>query len=197
MDARAWDERYAAAPLLWSAGPNALFAELTEDLPPGRALDLAAGEGRTALWLASRGWTVTAVDFSGVALDKGRVLSERAGVTVDWVRADVTEPAAIRGSYDLVAVLYLHLAEKVIRDVLRRAVDAVAPGGRLVLIGHDRDNISHGTGGPQDPAILYTTELLADWLGDLEVRRLEQVPRPVGEQTAIDTLLVATARDAG
>lgn len=192
MDAQAWDERYAAAPLVWSAGPNALFAALTEDLPPGTALDLAAGEGRTALWLAGRGWTVTAVDFSGVALGKGRTLADRTGLAVDWVQADVTDPSAVAGTYDLVALLYLHLVEDEIRAVLRRAAAAVAPGGRLVLIGHDRDNLAYGTGGPQDPDILYTTGLLASSLDDLDVQRLEQVRRPVGDRSAIDTLLVAT-----
>ncbi|MFL6133228.1 MAG: class I SAM-dependent methyltransferase, partial [Nocardioidaceae bacterium] len=72
MDARAWDERYAASELIWSATPNRFVeAELTS-LPPGRAVDLAAGEGRNALWLADRGWHVTAVDFSLAGLDKGR-----------------------------------------------------------------------------------------------------------------------------
>ena len=64
MDAPEWDARYAATPMVWSAGPNALFAELAAGLPPGRALDVACGEGRTALWLAARGWQVRAVDFS-------------------------------------------------------------------------------------------------------------------------------------
>src|SRR5271165_7659380 len=89
MDAHAWDDRYSAAELLWSADPNVFVAEEAGRLPPGRGVDLACGEGRNAIWLAGRRWTVTAVDFSAVALDKGRRLAERAGVTVHWVNHDV------------------------------------------------------------------------------------------------------------
>src|SRR5689334_5266073 len=106
MDAAAWDERYAAADLVWSAEPNRFVAEELADLPPGRALDLATGEGRNAIWLARRGWDVTGVDFSQVALDKGRRLA--GDTVVRWVCADATrweEPA----SYDLVLLAYLQL----------------------------------------------------------------------------------------
>src|SRR4051812_9854296 len=93
MDAAAWDERYAAAELGWSASPNRFVAAELADLSPGRALDLAAGEGRNALWLAERGWQVTAVDFSRVGLEKARALQRRhprgAQLQVEWVHADV------------------------------------------------------------------------------------------------------------
>ena len=75
MDASEWDRRYAAADLVWSAGPNAVVAREADDLPPGRALDLASGEGRNAIWLAERGWRVTAVDFSAVATERTRQLA--------------------------------------------------------------------------------------------------------------------------
>ena len=88
MDAARWDERYAATDLLWSAEPNRFVAENLADLPPGRALDLAAGEGRNAIWLARRGWDVTAADFSQVALDRGRRIAGET--TVRWVCADAT-----------------------------------------------------------------------------------------------------------
>ena len=105
MDARAWDERYAASELVWSATPNQFVAAELADLDPGRALDLAAGEGRNALWLADRGWQVTAVDFSQVALDKGRALQARhehgSDLQVDWVRADALtfEPGRGRSTW--------------------------------------------------------------------------------------------------
>ncbi len=79
-DPQSWDARYAGTDHVWSAEPNALAAELVADLPPGRALDLAAGEGRMALWLAARGWTVTALDFSAVGLAKGQARAEQDGL---------------------------------------------------------------------------------------------------------------------
>jgi hypothetical protein len=90
-----------------------------------------------------------------------------------------------------VAVLYLHLPPDEMRDVLVRAAAAVAPEGTLFVLGHDRDNLDHGCGGPQDPTILYTTDFLGAATTELTPQRLEQVRRPTPEGDAIDTLLVA------
>src|SRR3954447_15014405 len=118
MRAADWDQRYAEQ-RQWSAEPNALVAELLAGLPPGAAVDLAAGEGRHALWLAGRGWRVTAVDLSAPGLARGR---RRPGADrVTWVTADVVEWDAPPGSLDLLLVAYLHLPETQITTLLRRA----------------------------------------------------------------------------
>jgi len=192
MDADAWDERYADHELVWSAEPNRFVAEELADLPPGRAVDLAAGEGRNAIWLARRGWRVTAVDFSQVALDKGRTL---AGDTeVAWVCADATawrpdEPV------DLVVVAYLQLPADQRRQAVRGAVESLLPGGTFLLVAHDSSNLTEGTGGPQDPAVLMTAEdVLADLDGlDVEVRRAGRVAREVtpGDDHRGDAALTA------
>jgi SAM-dependent methyltransferase len=191
VDSRAWDERYAAAPLVWSAGPNALFAELAGPWPPGRALDVACGEGRTAVWLAGRGWSVRAVDFSAVGVEKARRRAEQEGVDVEWQVLDVVG-ADLGTGYDLVVVLYLHLPEHQSAAVLAACGRALAPGGRLVYLGHARDNLRRGVGGPQDPTVLPTPELLAAWAGDLVVERCEHVDRATPDGTAVDVLLVAS-----
>src|SRR3954464_10105171 len=119
MDAAGWDERYAATDLVWSAEPNQFVAAESADLPSGRALDLAAGEGRNAIWLAQRGWTVTAADFSRVGLDKGRRLAEHAGVSdrIGWVLADATA-TDWAAEFDLVVVAYLQLAQSERREAV-------------------------------------------------------------------------------
>ena len=165
MDAHAWDERYAGSELVWSAEPNLFVAREVADLPPGRALDLAAGEGRNAIWLAQQGWSVTAADFSQVALDKGQRLAERLGGAdaVRWVRADATrwdEPAA----YDLVVMAYLQLPGEQRRAAVRAAYASLTVGGTLLLVAHDATNLAEGTGGPQDPAVLMRAD---DGLADL------------------------------
>jgi SAM-dependent methyltransferase len=180
VDAHAWDERYAGSELVWSVEPNTFVAGELAELAPGRALDLAAGEGRNAIWLARRGWDVTAADFSQVALDKGRRLAGE--VAVRWVCADATtwdEPA----SYDLVVLAYLQLAAAERRAAVRAAYASLVPGGTLFLVAHDSTNLAEGTGGPQDPAVLYTAE---DVLGDLageryDVVRAGRVARTVGD----------------
>lgn len=202
MDSDAWDERYAASELVWSAGPNEFVEAACADLPPGRALDLAAGEGRNAIWLAQRGWDTTAVDFSAVALDKGRRLA--AGVNVEWVLADATTWER-PGAYDLVVVAYLQLPEAARREAVRRGFGSVAPGGTFFLVAHDTTNLTEGTGGPQDASVLMTAEdVLRDLAGQsFDVVRAERVPREVtaaddhgGElrRTAWDCLVHLTRR---
>jgi SAM-dependent methyltransferase len=211
VDARGWDERYAAADLVWSATPNRFVEAELAELPAGRALDLAAGEGRNALWLAGRGWQVTAVDFSLVGLDKGRALQERhdrgRDLHVEWVHADVLNYDPGRVPFDLVLVAYLQLPAQERRTAVRRAFGALRAGGTFFLVAHDATNLAEGTGGPQDPAVLYTAEeVLADLDGEgFEVQRAERVSRVVeaagdehrgeAERTAYDCLvrLVRTA----
>jgi SAM-dependent methyltransferase len=205
VDRAAWDARYAAAGHVWGAEPNRFVVEVVEDRPPGRALDLACGEGRNAVWLARRGWRVTGVDFSPVALAKAAELAAAAGLAaeaVELVEADVLEWRPPSGAFDLVLVAYLHLPEPHRRIVLERAAGAVAPGGICCILGHDRANLADGVGGPQDPAVLPTAEELAGVLGavGLEVRRAQlrtrEVDTPDGPRTAIDHLVVAS-RPAG
>jgi SAM-dependent methyltransferase len=186
MRAEDWDERYAERQQ-WSSEPNALIAELLAGLPPGQAVDLAAGEGRHALWLAGLGWQVTAVDFSAVGL--GRGAAQPGAERVTWVTADVTTWTAPPASTDLVVVAYLHLPEADTVDVLTRAVGWLRPGGRLLVLGHDVANIASGVGGPQEPSILHSVERLAPVAELLTVDRLEQVPRETPAGTALDTLL--------
>jgi SAM-dependent methyltransferase len=187
MRAEDWDERYAERQQ-WSAEPNAQIAELLADLPPGDAVDLAAGEGRHALWLTGLGWRVTAVDFSDLGLARGR--AQPGADRVTWVTADVTTWSAEPASLDLVLVAYLHLAEAETAALLTRAVSWLRPGGRLLVLGHDVANPAAGVGGPQDPAILHSVDRLAPVAGLLAVDRLEQVSRRTPAGTALDTLLL-------
>jgi SAM-dependent methyltransferase len=190
-----WDARYAQKELLWSAEPNRLFAAEVGGLPPGRALDLACGEGRNAIWLAERGWRVTAVDFSEVAITKARTLAASRGAEVEWVVADVLDHESERGDFDLVAVLYLQLPREEMLQAVRTAAGAVAPGGTLVVLGHDTTNLTRGHGGPKDASVLYTAEDFVPTLGDFVVERAEAVerivPLPDGEAVAIDAFLRA------
>jgi SAM-dependent methyltransferase len=200
VDAREWDERYAAAELVWSADPNRFVAAELGGLPAGRALDLGAGEGRNAIWLAERGWQVTAVDFSGVALAKGAKLAASRGVSINWVQADLTSYWP-DGGYDVVLLAYVHLPPAEWHAVLAVAAAALAPGGTLLVIGHDKDNIAHGYGGPQGPEILHRADDVVAALPGLEIARAGQVRRAVttgdGERVAIDTLVRAQRpRDA-
>lgn len=197
MDAGDWDERYRAKELVWGGQPNRWVVEETGDLPPGRALDLACGEGRNALWLAARGWRVRAVDFSAVALEKARTLATAdpdVASRVAWINADATTYTSTE-PVDLALLCYLQLPAAQRRAAVRAAAAALAPGGRLIVIGHDSTNLADGTGGPQDPAVLFTA---ADIAGDLDstglrIDRADAVARPVdgAARPAIDALVRA------
>lgn len=193
MDARGWDERYSGHELVWSAGPNRFVAEECARLAPGRALDLACGEGRNALWLAELGWSVTAVDFSPVGIARARELAEARGLTLDLLVEDVTTWKPPAGAFDLVVIAYLQLPE--IGAVLARASEALAPGGVLMFVGHDRTNLTEGVGGPQDPAVLHTPSDVTAALPGLTVQRAERARRAVEvdgeERFAVDTLVRA------
>lgn len=152
-DAAHWDSRYAVDDQLWASGPSALVVEVVTRLGPGagrRALDVGAGEGRHAVWLAQRGWQVTAVDFSQVAVERGRAHAAEAGVEVEWVVADVDgwEPPS---GVDLVLLAWLRPEP----ETLARLVAALNPGGHLVLTGHGRPRAGARTSRyRQDPAAL-------------------------------------------
>ena len=195
MERAEWDERYASTELVWSAGPNQFVAAELADLPPGRALDLGAGEGRNAIWLAGRGWQVTAVDFSAAGLAKAARLAAGRGVTVDWVNADLTGYQPAPGAYDLVLIAYMQLVPEAFRSLLAVASSALAAGGTLLVVGHDADNIAHGHGGPQDPERLHRADDIVAALPGLVIHRAGQARRPVqtpdGERVAIDTVVRA------
>lgn len=195
MKAEDWDERWRLRLAERMREPSRFLLEAAGDLAPGRALDLACGAGRNATWLAERGWHVTAVDFSPVALSAARALAAERGVEVDWIEADVVRWQPPARTFDLVCVLYLQLPASERRAVHARAADAVAPGGELLVVAHHRDNLSEGYGGPKSPAVLFTEEEVAAELPGLVVERSERVPRPVvdedGEHVAIDLAVLA------
>ena len=179
-----WDDRYAASPLVSSSGPNAVVAHETADLPPGRALDLAAGEGRNALWLAEHGWQVTAVDFSAVATRRtAELAAQRLGVDAERLTAVTADLGAWTPSdpVDLTVLAYFQVPAGVRRRVHRTAAGALAPGGTFLLVAHHSDNLEHGVGGPQDATVLFgPDDVVADLEGTgLVIDRAERVDRPV------------------
>ncbi|WP_051275083.1 bifunctional 2-polyprenyl-6-hydroxyphenol methylase/3-demethylubiquinol 3-O-methyltransferase UbiG [Cellulomonas sp. URHD0024] len=129
-----WDERYGSADRVWSGNPNPQLVSVVSPLTAGDALDVGAGEGADAIWLASRGWTVTAVDISRVALERAAALA--GDLPISWQLTDVLswEPGVDR--YDLVSAQFMHLPSDELRDLHRRLAAAVRPGGMLLVVGH-------------------------------------------------------------
>jgi SAM-dependent methyltransferase len=198
MDAAAWDARYAGSELVWGTDPNRFVAAELEGLPPGRVLDIACGEGRNAIWLATRGWHATGVDFSSAAIARARQLAADAGVEgrSEFVVGDAVAGPLPAGSFDAVVVAYLQLPAEQRRAALRHAAEALATDGVLVVVAHDSTNLTDGFGGPQDERVLYTADDVVtdlDGIPGLVVEKAERVRRPVttpeGEGTAVDALV--------
>ena len=192
MEREDWNARHGEGGLLFGTEPNRFLVAEAASLEPGRALDLACGSGRNAVWLAQQGWSVVGADFSDVALEQARGLAAERGVEVEWVEADLREWELPPRAFDLVAVLYLQLPGEELGAILRRAAEAVGGGGTMLVVGHHADNLASGFGGPKDPRVLFTPEGVAAELDGLVVEKAEVVLRPVeGERDAIDALVRA------
>ena len=192
-----WDERHAARQPIESFEPDPTLVDEIGSLRPGRALDLGAGDGRNAIWLAIQGWQVTAVDFSQVALDRGRALATASGVRVEWQLADLLEWSPGASRFDLVTLFFIHLPSDERRDVYARAAAAVAPGGTLLIVGHDRTNLVDGVGGPQDPTVLFTPGEIAADLAGFRVDRADVARRRVLDGDGPIDAIVRAVRVSG
>ena len=158
MDREQWNERYGGDDLVWTSTPNQFLVSEVSDLPVGRAVDLACGERRNAVWLAELGWTVTGVDFSPVGLAKADRLARSRQVDVKWTESSVEEWTSSPDGFDLVAVFYLQLPQPERSVALTVAATAVAPGGCLLVVAHDHENLTRGFGGPPNEAVLYSVK---------------------------------------
>lgn len=194
-----WNKRHAAGDFE-DIGPNPTLVAAASGLAPGRALELAVGSGTNAVWLASQGWQTTAVDWSPVGLANGRAKADAARLQVEWLERNLLKWSPPARAYDLVVIVYLHLEPEERRPVYARAAAAVAPGGRLLIVGHDRLNAMEGEGGPPDPARLFTADEIGRELATadpgLTVERADVVRRvPPPGRAPIDALLVLRRGD--
>ncbi|MGI8809336.1 MAG: class I SAM-dependent methyltransferase [Acidimicrobiales bacterium] len=192
MDRQGWDERYAASDQTFLRDPNRQVVEEIGSLPPGRALDLATGEGRHAVWLAALGWHVVAVDFSEVGLRRGQARAREEGHPVHFVQADVHTLRLPAGRFDLVLAAFFHPRPTERTALYPSMAQALAPGGSLLQVSYDRANLDEGTGGPKDPDFLLDPPVLAaelEALG-LEVTRAESVRlrAPKADGTEVDVV---------
>ncbi len=175
---QAWDERYRSQPQNWSGNPNPVLVTEVANLPPGTALDAGSGEGADAVWLATRGWHVTGAELSTTALKRAAAQAEQLGLPVTWQHLDLTrQPAS--GTYDLVSAFFLHLPPVPRRTLFARLAAAVAPGGTLLIVGHDPSD-SHTTMPRHGLAEMgWTADEVADALGDgWTIVVAEARPRP-------------------
>ena len=155
-----WNERYRQHSAVWSGEPNPQLVSEACELAAGTALDAGCGEGADAVWLAERGWRVTAVDVSSVALERGAAAAARAGEDVarriEWVHENLTAWSPRPSSYDLVSVQFMQLPRALREPMFRRLAAAVAPSGTLLVVGHHPSDLQTAVRRPRMPDLLYT-----------------------------------------
>lgn len=156
MTAAQWDERYRAEPDLWTREPNARLAQFAVQLEPGRALDIGAGDGRNAIWLAAQGWAVTAIDLSTVALKRAAERAAARGTRLECVVADWREHDFGEAAFDLVVVSFMHPQPDERQALFERVDRALVPGGHVFTVGVILAD--HGRRGPPDADRLYTLD---------------------------------------
>ncbi|MER5394296.1 class I SAM-dependent methyltransferase [Saccharopolyspora sp. NPDC002686] len=196
MDEQFWDERYRSRDQLFSGNPNGVLVAEASDLPPGQALDVGCGEGADALWLARRGWCVTGVDISRVALERAARTSADLADRVAWQHGDPTTTPPPADSFDLVNVQYFPLLQQPGHSALRGLLSAVAPGGTLLFASHDPADLPPDQERDFDPDDFYRPEdvvaLLDDsWTVLIDETRPRTAPAPPGTHHVHDVVLKA------
>ncbi|HEY4017165.1 MAG TPA: methyltransferase domain-containing protein [Pseudonocardiaceae bacterium] len=199
MDAQIWDELYSSREQLFSGNPNGVLVTEVAELEPGQALDVGCGEGGDALWLARRGWRVTAVDISQVALDRAAEAGSDVAGQVAWTRGDLTSTPLPAGSFDLVSAQYFPLPREPEHTALRALLASVAPGGTLLVAGHDLADLPPGHGHGLDPADFYQPSEIAKLLDEhwtvlIDEIRPRTAPAPEGTEHVNDAVLRARRR---
>jgi SAM-dependent methyltransferase len=196
MDAQFWDEMYASRERLFSGNPNGVLVTEVAALPPGQALDVGCGEGGDALWLARRGWKVTAVDISRTALERGMAAGPDVAGQVAWTRADLAATPPPEAAFDLVSCQYFPLLRTAGHAGLRGLLEAVAPGGTLLFVGHDLADLPERVANGLAPRDFYQPDEIAGqlrcgWVIEVNETRPRTAPAPEGTHHVRDSVLRA------
>ncbi len=197
-----WDEKYLSKPKIWSGQPNPQLTAEAEGLVPGAALDLGCGEGADAIWLAARGWAVTGLDVSAVALDRAAAHARAADLAADieWIQQDLASWVPDR-QFDLVSAQFLHSTLTPWQQTLRLAAAAVRAGGTLLIVGHHPAGLPPW-GAHHGPELYFTAEDLVrelgleapEWRLDVAAARQRSVTGPAGEAAILTDAVLRANR---
>lgn len=176
-----WDNRYSTPDFVFGTEPNDFLRAVADRIPAGPVLCLAEGEGRNAVFLATHGHAVTATDLSATGLAKAQTLAAQRGVALTTEAADLAAYPIAPGAWSGIVAIFMHLPPDLRRDVLGRATAGLRPGGVFLLEAYTPAQLAFGTGGPKDPALLPTLELLRTELPGLEFEIGRELERDVHE----------------
>ena len=181
MDTEFWNNRYAAPQYIYGETPNAFLAEMASKIPDGPVLCLAEGEGRNAVYLATLGHRVTAVDQSAAGLAKAQRLAAARSVQIETRIADLESFAIKPDTWSGIISIFAHLPSAIRRRVHAEAVRGLRPGGVFVLEAYTPAQLAFDTGGPKSPELLMTLAALRDEFAGLELLIGREIEREVIE----------------
>ncbi len=176
-----WNERYNTETYAYGIVPNAFLTAMYDKLPSGKILCIGEGEGRNAVWLAEQGDTVTAVDLSEIGLKKANKLARSRGVAITTVHADLTDFTIENSQWDAIVSIFCHLPPALRKDIHRRCVMGLRPGGAFLLEAYAPLQLEYKTGGPSAVEMMMDVPSLTTELTGLEFIHLQERVREVNE----------------
>jgi 2-polyprenyl-3-methyl-5-hydroxy-6-metoxy-1,4-benzoquinol methylase len=187
-----WDERFSAKHYVYGKVPNQFFKEQIDGLAPGKALFIGEGEGRNAVYAASKGWIVDAVDISKEAKNKAESLAAEFDVKINYIVTDISEYSPGEIEYDLIVLIFFHVMPDLREETHLKVKNALKPGGKILLECYEKDQLKYNSGGPKNEALLYSLEDIYTDFNELnivsfskKIIRLEEGPLHQGDACVI------------
>ena len=175
-----WNQRYREKDWVYGEAPNQFFKQFIDSHKPGTVLLPADGEGRNAVYAASKGWQVDAFDFSEVARSKALAFAKDKNVTIDYALKNIEDFKSGK-KYDLVALSYVHLPEKLRKKFHIEVYESIKPGGYLILEAFAKEQLQFDSGGPGDESLLYDAPSICSDFPFLHMLACEQVELELNE----------------
>lgn len=168
-----WDERYSQQEYIYGEEPNVFFAEQLNKLTPGKIILPCEGEGRNAVYAATQGWSVSAFDSSEAGRAKAIQLADKKGVSIDYIIDDALTVTYPDNSADVVALIYAHFPPAVRKQLLKKVITWLKPGGCVIMEVFNPEQLNNSSGGPKDASMLYTEDIIKEDLGSLRIALLQ------------------------
>ncbi|MCW8848905.1 MAG: class I SAM-dependent methyltransferase [Melioribacteraceae bacterium] len=165
-----WNERYNSEEYFFGKEPNDFFKEVIDNIQPGKALFIGEGEGRNSVYAASLGWEVDAIDVSEVGKQKAEKLSAERNVNINYKISNAFDFTYLQSTYDAIVLIYFHVEKELRDEYYNQIISSIKPGGNIILLVYDEEQIKNNSNGPQDINILYTLENIAETFIDLEFK---------------------------